>query len=489
MRVSPGLMTFIVGLVILAIAGVFYQQSLISSGAVGTGGSGAVVQTAQANVKYACPMRCVEADQPGECPVCGMEMMPIELATAAPAATRADAGAGLYTCPMHPQIEQDHPGTCPICGMELVPKQDDDTGVDPATRELVSAVSLSPLQAVLADVEPVHPERRQMEVSVDAIGEVSLPEDQVNTLASWQAGRVENLLLRETGGYIAKGAHILDIYSEELVQAQEEYLLAQRAVSQLGDSGYESISGSTRRLLSAAHDKLKRLGMTGEQIDALGETGTVVEYVSIDAQHGGTVMEKFVSEGMYVREGERMFTVADLSSVWIEVEVYERDMAQLSVGKPVTMLCPIHPGMVFTGYIELIEPSLDTTTRTHTARVVVDNRDFILRPGMIMDAQLTIDYGEMLLLPRNAILHTGDGDLVYAMVGDNQWEPREVTTGHDFGDYVQITSGLGADEAVAGTAVFLLDSEAQLKGVPRPTDASASGGNTGTAGGQSGHAH
>ena len=126
--------------------------------------------------------------------------------------------------------------------------------------------------------------------------------------------------------------------------------------------------------------------------------------------------------------------------------------------------------MLFHGRVELIEPSLDSRTHTHRARVTVGNSQFILRPGMIMDAELTVDHGEMLLLERNAVLHTGDGDLVYVLAGENQWLPRRVTTGRDFGDMVEIVSGLKRDEAVAGTAVFLIDSEAQLKGVPRPLD-------------------
>jgi Cu(I)/Ag(I) efflux system membrane fusion protein len=459
-------MTFMVGIVILAIAGLIYQQHLASSGAYGATSSSAVEAS---NVKYMCPMRCVEMDEPGSCPVCGMDMVPVELA-AAPAATEAPAS---YTCPMHPQIEQDHPGTCPICGMELVLKANDASAVDQAAADAVAAVKLSPLQAVLANVEPVHPSREHVEITVRAIGEVTIPEDKVNSLVSWQAGRIDNLVLRESGGAVNKGDHILDIYSEELVQAQEEYLLALDATRQLADSGFESITSGSERLLDAARRKLLRLGLTAEQLADLEVEGEAREHIPVFASHSGTVMEKKVTEGMYVREGEQLFTVADLSSVWVEVEIFESDMAKLRTGDRVKMFCPIHPGMVFTGSIELIEPSLDSRTRTHHARVVVKNADFILRPGMVMEAQLTVDHGELLMLPRNAILHTGDGDLVYVAVGENQWEPRRIITGFDLGELVEVVSGVRQDEAVAGTAVFLLDSEAQLKGVPRPIDSAS----------------
>ena len=146
MRVSPALMTFLTGLLLLSIAGILYQHSLVESGAYGTGDSTEAAAPA-ANVKYACPMRCVEADKPGDCPVCGMEMMPVELDTPASLAASTSAEQE-YTCPMHPQIEQDHPGTCPICGMELVLKANDSAAVDPAVAESVAAVKISPLQGL-----------------------------------------------------------------------------------------------------------------------------------------------------------------------------------------------------------------------------------------------------------------------------------------------------------------------------------------------------
>ncbi len=463
MRVSAGLMTFLVGLVILAIAGVAYQQYLVSSGAYETTMNGGAA--AMASVKYVCPMRCVEADEPGMCPVCGMDMTPIEIAAAPPPAAET-----LYTCPMHPHVGQDRPGTCPICGMELVPGETETSAVDLATQELVSTVKLSPLQALLADVQPVHPTVERMKVTIAAIGEVQVPADRESKLVSWQAGRVDSLLLRETGARVEEGQHLLDIYSEELVQAQEEYLLALSARDEIGGSSYASVAASAARLLDASRTKLLRLGMTAAQVTELESTRSALEHVPVYASHGGIVMDKAVTEGMYVSEGDVLFTVADLDTVWVEAEIFERDVAGLQVGKQVTLYCPIHPGMVFTGRIELILPSLDPGTRTHRARVVVDNPEFILRPGMIMDTELTVDHGEMLLLPRNAVLHTGDGDLVYALVGEGLWEPRRVTVGQDFGDKVQITGGVTRDEAVAGTAVFLLDSEAQLKGVPRPLE-------------------
>jgi len=466
------MMTFIVGLCLLALAGVGYQQSLAASGRLG----GAAPQAAAApasNVKYACPMRCVETDEPGSCPVCGMDMQPIEKAVAGQAGTAgtgSDSGPTMYTCPMHPQIVQDHPGSCPICGMELVPRTGSNELLDESLTEAVQAVSLSPSQEVLANVTQVHTSRERMALTVPAIGEVTIPQDQMKDIVAWQMGRVDNLLLDKTGGRVEEGQHILDIYSPDLVAAQQEYLLALRGVDELGDSSYPSIAQSARAMLDAARQKLTRMGLSAEQIATLDKTRQVAEHVAISATSGGVVMEKNVSEGMYVDQGMKLFSVANLDQVWVEVQVFEKDAGQIKVGDRVTLRSAASPGTVFKGRIKLIEPELNMETRTWRVRVGVENPKMLLRPGMILDAELAVDYGELTLLPRNAVLHTGDGDLVYVASGAGEYTPRRVTVGRDFGDKVEIVAGLRPEEAVAGTAAFLLDSEAQLKGIPRPVD-------------------
>jgi membrane fusion protein, copper/silver efflux system len=480
MRISPGWITFLVGLVLLALAGLLYQQSLVASGKVGTpGGNTAAAAPAKAII-YTCPMHPqVRQDHPGTCPICGMELVPEEpsasASTATATANSAPAAAlapqkQLYTCPMHPQVIQDHPGTCPICGMELVPKTSDEGPRAAGTESTIANVKLSPTQQMLSDVQPIRPTRETMDMKIPAIGEVTVPEDRMNMLVSWQEGRVDNLVLREAGGKVAKGDHILDIYSEDLVNAQQEYLLALDAVAKLGDSGYDYIATSTKKMLDASRQKLLRLGLTADQLANLEKTHKAEEHIAIYATHSGTVMEKKVTEGMYVMRGEELYSVADLGQVWVEVKIFEQDAASLRPGDKVSFTCPIHPGMLFHGRIDLIEPELDMQTKTLKVRVIVDNPQGILKPGLVMDAEITVDYGKLLLLPRNAVLHTGDGDLVYVMKGEGIWEPRRVTVGRDFGDKVEISAGLKPGESVAGTAVFMLDSEAQLKGVPRPTD-------------------
>ncbi len=208
--------------------------------------------------------------------------------------------------------------------------------------------------------------------------------------------------------------------------------------------------------------------MKPAQLATLEKTRKVVERVPIYAKEGGVVLEKNVSEGMYVMKGEELFTVADLSPVWVEVRVFEKDAANVRVGDRVSFTSPVEPGRKFSGKVELIEPTLEEATRTFKLRVSVKNPGLKLRPGMILDATINFDYGDLLLLPRNAVLHTGDGDLVYVRAEDGTWQPRKVTVGRDFGERVEIVSGVGAGEDVAGSAVFLLDSEAQLQGIERP---------------------
>ena len=465
MRVSPAFMTFLVGLMLLAAAGLFYQRSLVESGAYG---SAPQTQAPAANVNYACPMRCVETDQPGDCPVCGMEMMPVELAPAlGNTAAAATPAVTMYTCPMHPQIIQDHPGTCPICGMELVIKSDGNDAVDSATEELVAGVKVSPLQGVLADVQVAMPMRKTISRSIDAIGTVEVPEDQYNMVVSWQPGRIDNLQLAQTGVVISKGQHVLDIYSEELIRAQEEYLIALQARDQLSDSSYDYIADSGRQLLESAESRLTRLGFSASQLNGLASNREISEHIPLSSLYNGVVMQKFVTEGDYVMEGSKLYQIADLSSLWVEMEVFEEDSASLHPGLKVKLDCPVHPGMVFNGVLELVEPRQNEMTRTQVARVRVDNPDMILRPGMIVQTSFETERHEALMLIRNAVLQTGEGALVYVASGNELWEPRSVTTGLVDGDMIEITSGLSEGEGVASTAVFLLDSEAQFKGIPR----------------------
>ncbi len=314
MRIAPGWMTFFIGLLLLLLAGVLYQQALVASGRVGAAGAGATAAPAQAAVMYICPMHPqVRQDHPGSCPICGMDLVPEETTASAPAPAGGPSAAAtdtkaLYTCPMHPQVVQDHPGTCPICGMELVPKTEDQGQVDATTTDAIANVKLSPTQQVLADIQPILPTREAMALTVPAIGEVKAADDKMNMLVSWQEGRVDNLLLREAGGKVKAGDHILDIYSEDLVLAQQEYLLALDAVAKLGDSGYDYISSSTKQLLDASRQKLLRLGLTAEQLARIEATRAVEEHVPVYATHSGTVMEKKVTEGMYVMRGEELYS-------------------------------------------------------------------------------------------------------------------------------------------------------------------------------------
>ncbi|MEZ5338843.1 MAG: efflux RND transporter periplasmic adaptor subunit [bacterium] len=465
MRVSPALMTFLTGLLLLSLAGIIYQRSLVESGAYGTGAASQAAAPA-ASVKYACPMRCVEADKPGDCPVCGMEMMPVELDSPA-TLTAGAASVTEYTCPMHPQIEQDHPGTCPICGMELVLKASDDAGVDPAVAESVAAVKISPLQGLLADVQVTMPERRLVSRSVDAIGEVEVPEDRINMVVSWQPGRIDNLELDRSGVRVQQGQHLMDLYSEELLRAQDEYLIALRARDQLSDSSYDYIADSGRQLLNSAESRLTRLGFTAAQLTTLAETRETSEHIPLSSAYDGIVLDKYVNEGDYVMEGSKLYRVADLSQLWVQMEVFEEDSAGLVPGLKINLDCPVHPGMIFRGELELIEPMQSSMTRTQLARVRVDNPDMILRPGMLVRTSFELDRHEALMLLRNAVLQTGEGAVVYVAHDSGLWEPRNVTTGLIDGDMIEITSGLAEGEGVASTAVFLLDSEAQIKGIPR----------------------
>jgi len=421
-RISPGWLTFLVGLLFLLVAGLAYQQSLVASGKLGGGSTST-------------------ASKP--------------------------TGAQVYTCPMHPQVVQDHPGTCPICGMELVLKSGAAQGATVNVAALKGA-QLSPEQEVLADVTPVHATREAKADTLDTVGEVEVPTNQIRQVTAWLDGRIVKVANVCCGTTIGKGQKVMDFYSPDLVQAQNEYLIALQASDELGHSRYASVASSSIGMLSASRDKLLRLGLLPEQIGQLEKERHARDTIPVYSAERGVILEQKAYAGQWVNKGDELFTVADLSPIWVNLSVYEKDIAKVKPGYRVTLTSPSAPGRRFRGTVSIIQPELSMETRTYKVRVVLSNADLKIRPGMLLDASVDVDYGTLTMLPRNAVLHTGNGDLVYVKASDGTWQPRSVTVSRDFGDRVAISSGVTPADTVAGSAVFLLDSEAQLKGVPRP---------------------
>jgi len=376
-----------------------------------------------------------------------------------------DHGPTQYTCPMHPFIIKDKPGACPICGMSLVPVKKADSGqTQGAVPDMPGHVSLSPSQMVMANVATVAVDSAPLDKEISAVGIVQYDQSRQSRVTAWVAGRIDRLYVDTVGGYVSKGRPVAEVYSPDLVSAQQEYLLALKSREQFKASSIEAISQGGDGLVSSARQRLKLMGVKDHQIAALQKSGQPTIKLSIYTPLSGIVIEKIVLQGQYVNVGDPLFTIADLSSVWVEAEVYEADFPSIKIGQKVDITSQSYPGKTFTGKVSFIYPFLDPKTRTVKVRVQIANPGLRLKPDMFVNVSLKAPLGESLVVPVTAVMDTGKSKVVWVETKPGMFEPRDVKVGTRVGDQLQILSGLARGDRVAASGGYLIDSEAQLKG-------------------------
>ena len=378
-------------------------------------------------------------------------------------AKQGEQGKVLYTCAMHPFIIKDKPGSCPICGMTLIKKVE---GAQASEKELamLGHVSLSPTQMVMGNVATVEAKAAPLDKEINAVGIVQYDQARQAKVTAWVAGRIDRLHVTTVGSYVSKGRPVAEIYSPDLVSAQQEYLLALKSREQLKSSPIQSISQGGEGLVSSARQRLKLMGVKDEQIAGLEKAGQTNIRLPIYTPLSGVVIEKIALEGQYVNVGDPLFNIADLSTVWVEVEVYENEFSNIKLGQTVNILSQSYPGKTFRGRVAFIYPFLDPKTRTVKVRVELPNPGLQLKPDMFVNATVKIPLGTSIVVPVAAVMDTGKRQVVWVEMKPGMFEPREVQVGAREGDRIQILSGVKAGEKVASTGGYLIDSEAQLKG-------------------------
>jgi Cu(I)/Ag(I) efflux system membrane fusion protein len=426
-------------------------------------------------------------------------------------------GARKWYCSMHPQIVRDRPGLCPICEMELIPMPENQAA-QATPRELV----VSEATARLMDVQTSPVERRFVANEVRMVGKVQPDEARVKYITAWVPGRVDRLYVDFTGTTVRKGDHLVSLYSPELISAQAELLQAVKASKNAGDGTSSYLAGAAAGTLQAAREKLRLLGLTPDQIGEIERSGKPVTHLTIYSPIGGVVLQKMVNEGMYVSTGTPIYTVADLSQVWVKLDAYESDLPWIRYGQEVQFSTEAYAGQTFTGRISFVDPVLDPTTRTVKVRVDVPNPGGRLKPemfiravarsqmagkGKVMDPDLagkwicpmhpsvvkpqpgecdicgmdlvtteSLGYvaagapDEMpLVIPEAAPLITGKRAVVYVKKPEAQvptFEGREVELGPKAGHYYIVASGLNEGEQVVTNGNFKIDSALQIQGKP-----------------------
>ena len=400
------------------------------------------------------------------------------------------AQAQMWTCGMHPNVLTEEPGQCPICGMNLTPVKPlaadagDDAGTghgaghgaehgetsaaspeEAAAPSRDAAVVIDPATIQNIGVQTATIEERPLTRSVRTVGHLDYNEEMFSRINVKYAGWIERLYVNETGQQVGAGDPMLDVYSPELVAAQEEYLLAFQNVKNLEHSTFEHITRGAKSLLDASKRRLRYWDVTETQIRELEERGTIARTLTIYAPSKGIVVERMAELGMRVTPGMDLYRMADLSSIWVFAHVYDGDAPWLSPGLTAEMELPYNPGKVYRGRIDYIYPYLDRASRDIKIRLVFPNRKLELKPQMYANIRLSArSERSVLAIPGSAVIHSGERNVVFVALEGGKFEPREVTLGMEGRDgFVQAMSGVSAGEQVVTSAQFLIDSESRLQ--------------------------
>jgi len=420
-----------------------------------------------------------------------------------------------WTCSMHPEVRLPKPGICPKCPMALIPVTS--SAGDVGERQ----ISFSEAAIKLMEIETTAVERRFVTAEIRMAGKVDYDETRVKHITAWVRGRIDRLYVDFTGITVSKGDHMVELYSPDLISAQAELLQAVKAVRNIKETSSELITVSISATLDASREKLRLLGLMKEQIEGIEKTGKPVDHITIYAPMGGIVIHKNATEGMYVDTGTLIYTVADLSRLWVKLDAYESDLPWIRYGQEVEFTTEAYPGEVFKGQISFIEPVLNTKTRTVKLRVNVDNTLEKLKPEMFvravvrsevagggkvmaaemagkwicpmhpavvkteaggcdicgMDLVTTESLGYVvgapneapLIIPATAALVTGTRAVVYVQVPGAEkptYEGREIVLGARAGDYYIVKSGLAEGEIVVSNGNFKIDSALQIQAKP-----------------------
>jgi RND family efflux transporter MFP subunit len=433
----------------------------------------AVAPTAQPEGKtkyWRCPMHPeIVRDAPGKCPKCGMDLAPVPTEAApapavpapgAPAAAPKERKIKYWVSPMDPGYVRDKPGKAP-CGMDMVPVYED-AG---AGAETPGVIAVSPATVQSMGVRTARVEVRPLSRLTLAVGLVTFNERNLSTITTKVNGWLERLYVNATGDPVRKGQAMVSIYSPELVSSQEEYLLAVRNLKAMQNSPVKEMADGAKRLAEASRRRLAYFDISAAQIDDLERTGQVKKNLTLASPANGIVTKRMVTQGMYVTAGMPLLEVADLSTVWVDADIYQYELPWIKVGQPVTMTLDYMPGETFQGKIDYIYPYLKEATRTAKVRLRFSNPGLKLKPEMFAQVKIESPVShQAVVAPADAVIDTGLKQHVFIALGQGRFEPREVKLGVLGDDGLrEVLAGLKGGEDVVTSAQFMLDSESRFR--------------------------
>ncbi len=358
----------------------------------------------------------------------------------------------MWTCSMHPQIMQQEPGDCPICGMDLIPAESSADGM------LADQFKLTENAMALANIQTTVVGKGNVDGNtIKLSGKIAENEEANAVQVSYFSGRIERLSVSFTGEEVSKGQLLATIYSPELYAAQQELITA------------SSLKESQPALYKAVRNKLKLWKLSENQINQIEETQKVKENFPVYATVSGTVTEKLVEQGDYIKQGQPLLKIANLNTVWANFDVYENQIDLFKKGQEVLVTTNAYANKEFKGKVDFIEPILNTKTRTVTLRVVLNNKNDVFKPGMFVTANIervSRSNDEVLTIPASAVLWTGERSVVYLKTNPDQtvFEMREVVLGNQIGNEYEVLEGLFVGNEIVTNGTFTVDAAAQLQG-------------------------
>lgn len=363
--------------------------------------------------------------------------------------------------PMHPAYHSDKAGIAPDCGMALVPMYESKTPAEQASAE-AGLIHMPKSQQRALGVRLTTVEEQSVSRTLRTSGVVTADETRIAHVHVKTAGWVEDVYANFVGQLVRKGQALFTVYSPDLVATQQEYLIAQRGERQLGNSQYEEVAKSSQSLKESARERLKLWDLTDKQIANLDRTGVVNKTITVYSPVSGFITDRKAFPHTSTSGDTELYTIADLSRVWVTADVFEADLPYVKVGQQAVIHFPYAPGASIKGRVGYSYPVLDPQTHTAKIRIEVANPGLVLKPNMLADVELTIDYGRHVVVPAEAVLNSGTMQTVFIARDDATFEPRMVTMGATVDGKTILTSGVKKGESIVESGNFLLDSDTRL---------------------------